>query len=96
MRRVPRGTVRVMRDAAKVIDWNGTDVPTDIGDVLAGLPPGRYRLEVRPADDRDELVSPEPEARIVAGRADVVAGRTVPWSEVAAGLGRIVAAHARR
>ena len=75
MRRVPRGTVRVMRDAAQVIDWNGTDVPTD---------------------DRDELVSPETEARIVAGRADVVAGRTVPWSEVAAGLGRIVAAHARR
>ncbi len=75
MRRVPRGTVRVMRDAAQVIDWNGTDVPTD---------------------DRDELVSPETEARIVAGRADVAAGRTVPWSEVDAGLGRIVAADARR
>ena len=44
----------------------------------------------------DELVSPETEARIVAGRADVAAGRTVPWSEVDAGLGRIVAAHARR
>jgi hypothetical protein len=64
-----------MRDAAQVIDWNGTDVPTD---------------------DRDELVSPETEARIVAGRADVAAGRTVPWSEVDAGLGRIVAADARR
>jgi hypothetical protein len=40
-------------------------------------------------------VSPETEARILAGRAEVAAGRTVPWSEVDAGLGRILAVHTR-
>jgi hypothetical protein len=84
-----------MGDAAKLIDWNGMDVGE-----FAALPPGRYRVELVDAcavcAGGDELVSPETEARIVAGRADVAAGRTVPWSEVDAGLGRIVAAHARR
>ena len=84
-----------MGDAAKVIDWNGTDVPPE----FAALPPGRYRVELVEAssegDEEGEFVSPETEARILAGRADVAAGRTVPWSEVDAGLGRILAVHTR-
>ena len=40
-----------MGDAAKVIDWNGIDVPANMGDLLTGLPPGRYRLEVVPAEE---------------------------------------------
>ena len=83
-----------MGDAAKVIHWNGTDFPPE----LASVPPGHYRLELVDATDDepgDGSVSPETEARILAGRADVAAGRTVPWSEVDAGLGRIIAAHTR-
>lgn len=84
-----------MGDAAKVIDWNGTDVGE-----FAALPPGRYRVERVEAcavcDAGDEFVSPDTESRILAGRADVAAGRTVPWSEVDAGLGHIIAAHTRR
>lgn len=84
-----------MGDAAKVIDWNGMDFPAE----LASVPPGRYRLEpVEDASDDpgDVVVSAETEARILAGRADVAAGRTIPWSEVDAGLERIIAAHVRR
>ena len=82
-----------MGDAAKVLDWNGTDVP----EALAELPPGRYLIQPAPEDESgDGLVSAETEARILAGRADVAAGRTVPWAEVDAGLGRIIAAHTRR
>ena len=82
-----------MGDPAKVIDWNGTDVPAE----LIALPPGRYLILPAPEDEADEgLVSPETEARILAGRADVAAGRTVPWAEVDAGHGRIIAAHTRR
>ena len=83
-----------MGDAAKVIHWNGTDFPSE----LASVPPGDYRLEpVDSAEDEpgEGLVSPETETRILAGRADVAAGRTVPWSVVDAGLERIIAAHTR-
>lgn len=82
-----------MGDAARMIDWNGTDLPPE----MAVLPPGRYRLElVEGTEERDHVVSAETEARILAGRADVAAGRTVSWAEVDAGLKRIIDAHAAR
>jgi hypothetical protein len=81
-----------MGDAAKVIDWNGTDVPAGVGELLAELPPGRYRLAAVPADDDGFELTPEIEARIEAGIAEIRAGRTVPWEVVKAELDAKIAA----
>jgi len=63
-----------MGDAAKVIDWNGTDVP----ETLAALRPGRYRIEVV-AEVDDQVLTPEMEAGIEAAMDEVAAGRAVSW-----------------
>lgn len=81
-----------MGDAAKLIDWNGTDVPAGVGELLAELPPGRYRLEVVPAEEADDLVSPETEARIHAARRSIAEGRGIPLAEVDARLRATLAA----
>jgi hypothetical protein len=82
-----------MGDAAKVIDWNGIDVPAGVGELLAELPPGRYRIAVVPDDG---LVSPEAEARILAARQSIAEGRGIPLAEVDTQLrGIIEAARAR-
>jgi hypothetical protein len=65
-----------MGDAAKVIDWNGTDMAE-----FAALPPGRYRVELVEAESDDGLVSSETEARIVAGRTSIAEGRGVSLAE---------------
>lgn len=59
-----------MGDAAKVIDWNGTDLPTE----LRLLPPGRYRLamvaehdEPAPLSDRSDAPTAEEIARATEG-----------------------------
>lgn len=65
-----------MGDAAKMIDWNGTDVAE-----FAALPPGRYRVELVEPEDEDGLVSPETEARILAGRKSIAEGRGVSLAE---------------
>jgi plasmid stabilization system protein ParE len=44
-----------MGGAARVIDWNGTDVPAGVGELLAELPPGRYRLEAVRDDEGDRV-----------------------------------------
>ncbi len=80
-----------MGDAAKVIEWNGTDVPADIRDVLAGLPPGRYRLEVVPAAEDDVELTPEGEAEIEAAMRQMDAGQGIPLAEVDAQLRKIIA-----
>ncbi|MBK6530549.1 MAG: hypothetical protein IPN17_06105 [Deltaproteobacteria bacterium] len=72
-----------MGDAAKVIDWNGTDVPTDIAEVLAQVPPGRYRLQAVTDDDGFEL-TPEQEAGIEAAIRSADEGRTVPFEDAMA------------
>ena len=88
-----------MGDAAKVIDWNGTDFP----EALAGVPPGRYRLEPvqGPADEPgdepgaepdDFELTPEIEAKIEAGLADLRAGRTVSLEEADARMRARIAA----
>ncbi len=74
-----------MGDAAKVIDWNGTDVPASIGDLLTGLPPGRYRVEVVPAEEDFELTL-EQEEGIRAAMRQLDAGEGVPWETVHAEL----------
>ncbi len=80
-----------MGDAARVIDWNGKDVPPE----LASAPPGRYRLVAVEEDDRFEL-TPALEAKIERGRADVRAGRTVPWETVKAEIAAKIAVHPPR
>ena len=84
-----------MGDAAKVIDWNGTDVPADIADVLAQVPPGRYRLEAVTEGDGYEL-TPEQEAGIEAAIRSADAGRSVPWATVKAELDAKLAAYPDR
>ena len=81
-----------MGDAAKVIDWNGTDVPADLGDVLAGLPPGRYRLEVVPAEDDEVELTAEQEEGILEAMRSLDAGRGIPIAEVDARLRGVIAA----
>jgi len=79
-----------MGDAAKVIHWNGRDVPP----ALAALPPGDYRIEpVEAADDEpgDDL-PPETQARIRAGMASIAAGKGIPLDEVDARLRATIAA----
>jgi len=83
-----------MGDAARVIDWNGTDVPAGVGELLAELPPGRYRLAAVPEDD-DFTLTPEGEAQLEAAAADAKAGRTVPWETVNAELRTITGAAPR-
>ena len=85
-----------MGDAAKVIDWNGTDFPPE----LAALPPGRYRVELVEAcavcDGEAFDLTPEEEEGILAGMRSLDAGRGVPLAEVDARLRRIIeAARAR-
>lgn len=79
-----------MGDAAKLIDWNGIDVP----ETLAVLPPGRYRIEL--VEDVTIDLPPQTQERIRAGIADVAAGRTVPWAQVDAELGQRIAARRAR
>ncbi len=79
-----------MGDAARVIDWNGRDVPAE----LASVPPGRYRLVALDEDDGFEL-TPELEAKIQAGIDDVRAGRTVPWEIARAEIAAKIAARSR-
>jgi len=74
-----------MGDAARVIGWNGMDVP----ETLAALPPGRYRIEL--VDEGAASLPLETQERIREGIADVAAGRTVPWSQVDEELGQRIA-----
>lgn len=65
-----------MRDAAKVIDWNGTDVPAE----FTALPPGRYRVELVEGAADDELTDAD-RASALAGLRDIRAGRTFTVAE---------------
>lgn len=80
-----------MGDAASVIEWNGTDLPTE----LAKVPPGRYRLVAVEEDEAFEL-PPSLESSIEKGIADIRAGRTVPWETVKAEIAARIAARTPR
>jgi hypothetical protein len=84
-----------MGDAAKVIDWNGTDAPVGLGELLEGLPPGRYRLAVVP-EEGSGVLTPEGEAEIEAARQSLREGRGLSLEEVDARMrARIAAASVR-
>ena len=74
-----------------MIDWNGTDFPTGLSALLAGLPPGRYRVAAVPDEEAFEL-TPQQEAGIAAARESVREGRVVTWDAVNAELKGMVAA----
>jgi hypothetical protein len=86
----PWGTLRGMGDAAKVIHWNGTDLPPE----LASVPPGDYRIEPvdRTDDEPGDDLPPETQARIRAGMASIAAGKGIPLTEVDARLRATIAA----
>lgn len=90
-----------MGDAAKVIDWNGTDVPTNLSELLTGLPPGRYRLELVAVGDEGDVpagftLTPEVDAKIQAGIRSARAGRVVSLEELDARLDATLARGATR
>ena len=59
----------------KVIDWDGTHVPSE----LRKLPPGRYVVE--PVDEISDL-APEEEEGILAALGQLDAGKGVPLNDV--------------
>lgn len=98
-----------MGDAAKVLDWNGTDLPPELTELLAALPPGRYRLVavegshddtgdgVRPGDAPEGFtLTAEMDAKVQAGIRSARAGRVVSLEELDARLDATLARGARR
>ena len=69
----------------KVVEWDGSHLPKE----LQKLPPGRYAIE--PVNQPEPLTREE-EAGILAGLAELVAGRGIPLADVVrefgSGLGR--------
>lgn len=59
----------------KVIKWDGSHIP----DELKSLPPGRYAIE--PVDQVITLTEEE-ESGILAGLAELDAGRGIPLADV--------------
>ncbi len=66
-----------MSSAAKVIDWNGRDVP----EALRALPPGRYVFERVESAEEAGLTDEEQEGLRV-GMAEIARGETVPWETI--------------
>lgn len=60
---------------SKVIKWDGSRIPEE----LRTLPPGRHVIE--PIDEASSLTEEE-EAGILAGLADLDAGKGVPLADV--------------
>ena len=60
-----------MSRTAKVVTWNGKDVPTELRD----LPAGRY--VVKPVDDEAPALTPDQEAGIEAALESYRQGRVV-------------------
>lgn len=72
-------TPSAMSDAARVMEWNGRDLP----EALRELPPGTYTLERVEAAEEAGL-TPEEEEGIRLAMAQVERGETVPWETVRA------------
>jgi hypothetical protein len=86
-----------MGDAARVIDWNGTDVPAGVGELLAELPPGRYRLEAMRDDEGDRSgLTAEEEEGIREGMRQLDAGEGVPLAVADARWQATIAAARKR
>lgn len=80
-----------MNTAAKVIEWNGQDVP----DALRDLPPGSYIVE-RVLAPAEAGLTPAEEEGIRLAMAQVERGETVPWETVRAELEARLAARLHR
>jgi|JI8StandDraft_1071087.scaffolds.fasta_scaffold1146863_1 hypothetical protein len=74
-----------MRSAAKVIDWNGHDVPDTLPELLRELPPGQYILE-RVLTPEEAGLTPEQEEGIRAALRSLDRGEGIPWETVHADL----------
>ncbi len=70
---------------AKVLDWNGRDVPAE----LHALPPGRYTVE--PVEE-DWALTPEQEAGIEEALASIERGEGIHGEVVAERLRQRIAA----
>lgn len=74
-----------MSDAAKVLDWNGRDLP----EALRDLPPGHDLLE-RVETAAEAGLTPEQEDGVTQALAQADRGETTPWEVVRTRLaGRI-------
>jgi hypothetical protein len=62
-----------------------------LSELLAGLPPGRYRVAAVPDEEAFEL-TPQQEAGIEAARESAREGRVVAWDSVNAELKGMIAA----
>ena len=72
-----RRTLPGMSSAAKVIDWNGHDVP----EALRALPPGRYVFE-RVESAAEAGLTDEEQEGLRVGMAEIERGETVPWETI--------------
>ena len=79
-----------MSTARKIIDWQGQN-GSELARELAALPPGRYVL-VPEGELTEEELSPEDEAAVEEGLADLDRGERVPWEHVRAELETAIAA----
>ncbi len=70
-----------MSSAAKVLTWNGRDLP----EALRELPPGTYTLE-RVESAEEAGITPETEAGILRAMESAERGDVRPWDEVKARL----------
>ena len=66
-----------MSNAAKVIDWNGHDLPPE----LAALPPGRYAIEAIESVE-DWGLTPEQITGLEAAVQAHDRGEGIPWETV--------------
>ncbi len=63
----------------KTFHWNGSDLPEE----FRSLPPGRYLVE---PVDQPYVPTPDEEAAIMQGIAELNAGQSLPLEEVIADL----------
>ncbi len=74
-----------MSSAAKVIDWNGHDVPETLPTLLRELPPGQYTLE-RVLTPEEAGLTPDQAEGIRAALRSLDRGEGIPWETVRADL----------
>ena len=74
-----------MSGAAKVIDWNGRDVPEALPELLRDLPPGQYSLE-RVLTPSEAGLTTEQEEGIRAALRSLERGEGIAWETVRDGL----------
>jgi hypothetical protein len=74
-----------MSGAAKVIHWNGRDVPEALPELLRDLPPGQYSLE-RVLTPSEAGLTTQQEDGIRAALRSLERGEGIAWETVRDGL----------